>query len=131
MLTIGGIEERGIVLTEQEQQDIFPIEPFAVIRRKKPRQICQLCGTKTFTLMEYNHLELCVPCCNGFIKEDTEKKIRASPIPKSYSTLKESEYFTICEVLRRGMNITDSAAALGVTRATLYSKIKEHGIERN
>ena len=46
-------------------------------------------------------------------------------------SIKEAERDAIEAVFVQGLNITDSASALGVTRATLYNKMKEYGIERD
>jgi len=132
MLTIQEMENRGIVLTDEEQEQIFPVEPFQVIKRKRPKNQCQLCKGKTYTIFEYALLDLCPACCNQLVRKECEKAIRATPAPpKSRETLKRAEYYAIVDVMRIGMNITDSAAALGITRATMYAKLREHGIDKN
>ncbi|HUZ17034.1 MAG TPA: sigma-54 dependent transcriptional regulator [Spirochaetia bacterium] len=51
-------------------------------------------------------------------------------LPAGELTLRDSEHRQIVEALKRsGGNRTKAAAALGITRRTLFNKIKEYGLE--
>ncbi|MBR3881315.1 MAG: sigma 54-interacting transcriptional regulator [Mailhella sp.] len=54
-----------------------------------------------------------------------------APVVSSYGRLKNSERETICHTLaENNWNLRKSAVALGISRSTLYLKIKKFGIER-
>lgn len=99
-----------------------------VIRRASGT--CQLCQGPMRTIFEWNGLDLCSACCIKQVRVRGYKRLRdIPPPPSSCITLKKAEFYAVKQVMDMGMTVTDSASALGTTRATLYAKLKEYGIE--
>lgn len=100
------------------------------------RQICNLCDNEAGVLFEITlkrrvkSLWICHKCYSiiWIVKERGIKQL-IKELPFHMPTLAEAERDTIEAVLLQGLNVTDSARALGTTRATLYTKMKEYGIE--
>lgn len=77
------------------------------------------------------HYELCESCMSRVVraKEAVLRQRQAGPVP--LQTLKDAERDVIgLHLARHKGNIVHTARALNITRSTLYSKIKELGIER-
>ena len=97
--------------------------------------LCKIPAEITFGYV-YKYLErkICDKCYTLLFKVEQAESLRAvvhsieNPV---FLTLKEIERDAIEAALMQGLNITDSAKALGITRATMYAKMREYDITRD
>ncbi len=106
-------------------------------KKRKMRSACSACDSKADVLFECKYATgtrswwLCSRCFGIIIRvkeHNTKLKLKE---PRSVITLKQAEKEAIEAVQLHNMTITDSATTLGITRATMYAKLKEHGLEQN
>ena len=128
MLTIQGLQSKGIVLTPAEL-DEFESDPEHIELEPPPKNntACNMCHTVPGRIYEYNNLDLCVPCVTQILKAERFKELRAIPVEKVVD-IKSVEAGLVRDALSTYATKTSAANALGITRATLYAKMRKYDI---
>ncbi len=142
MLTIQKLQKLDICLSSEEESK-YESMPEAVeitenecdIAIQQQGNICAMCGNEPKRIWEYNRLDMCVLCAIQAIKAQHFKDIRGLPFPEHYEeiysvpTLKQAERAAVKTAIEEGMSKTDTSEILGITRATLYAKLRQHNIK--
>ena len=93
---------------------------------------CWLCSRGLGIFFEFNLKKkirkLCAKCAGLIIKVEQAEIKRTMKKPLKMLTFEEMEKDAMEAALIQGLNITDSAKALGITRATMYAKMEKYGI---
>ena len=128
MLTIQELQEKGIVLTDRELLEFESVpENIEADPPPKNNTACNMCHVNPPRLYEYNNLDLCVPCVTQVLKAERFKELRKMPVMRKVN-LKQSEADFVRDALAMSSTKKEAAERLGVTRATLYAKMKLYDI---
>ena len=144
MLTISMLEQQKIALSPAEQAKYAVMRETVTLPEKKfvaGVTTCHLCDRLLGVVWEYNILMLCYECAGKAAIAANYKRIRSLPTPPASSidyvkkveqdclTMEQAEKLTVLNVMQLGLSKTDAAERLGITRATLYAKIRQHDID--
>ena len=128
MLTIQSLQNRGIVLAPAELAE-FESDPENTEAEPPPPKnaACDMCHITPPRIYEYNNLDLCLPCVTQILKAERFKQLRKMPV-KQVVDIKGAEEGLVRDALYMSSTKKEAAERLGITRATLYSKMRKYEI---